>query len=120
MSQQIKDQIAIAKYDIELISDKSYPSDDDYLAEQSSSIAESRNYRMSYNLFDQIKPEDFLEMVFTNLIDRLTAVRSGLQMIYSVAGGATKKTKTKPKTKTKTKTKTPIRPTILDTILLVK
>lgn len=96
MSQQIKDQIIIAKYDIELISDKSYPNDDDYLAEQSSLVATSRNFRMSYHLFDQIKPEEFLELVFNNIIDRLKAVRVGLEMIYGVTGGGKSKSETVP------------------------
>jgi DNA-directed RNA polymerase subunit L len=96
MSQQIKDQIALAKYDIELISLEQHTSDDDYLAEQSSLVADSRRFRMSYNLFDQIKPENFLEMVFTNLIDRLNAVLNGLRNIYGISGGGKKSIEQEP------------------------
>jgi len=90
MSQQIKDQIALAKYNIELISSELHTKDDDYLEEQSSLVANSRKFRMSYNLFDQIKPEDFLEIVCMNLIERLNSVLTGLQNIYRISGGGKK------------------------------
>ena len=94
MSEQIREQIAIAKYDITIESDKAYPTDDEYLEEQSSSVAVSREFRISFRLFDQIKPEDFLAIAFRSLIDRLTSVKIGLEKIYGIEGGGKKKTET--------------------------
>ena len=90
ISDHVKEKIALAKYDIILKNKKSPVDDNEYIAEQSSSVAVSREFRMSFYLAGQINPDKFVEIICKNIIDRLTAVKTGIESIYHIKGGGKK------------------------------
>jgi hypothetical protein len=108
ISDEVREKIEIVKYDLVLKSDKAYSTDDEYLAEQSSLMVRSNDFRMSYYLFGQIDPKDFVRLVCTRIVERLGAVKRGLEQIYRIEGAGPKTpTKKSPKTPTKKSPKTP-------------
>lgn len=86
-------KIAMAKYDITLRATTT-GADKEYIAERSSLMSGSTEFRMKYYLGGQIDPEQFMTMVCDSLISRLVTVKTGLESILAgIVGGKAQKTK---------------------------